>query len=197
MTDATPALDATPRLSLGMPLYNAQRYLELALESVFAQDFTDFELIISDNASTDDTWQICRTWAAREPRIRLYRNEVNQGVAANFNRVVHEARGDLFRWVAYDDLMEPTLLSECIDELDRSGSRAVLAYPQTVLIDDDGAVVEHYVDNLDLRHATPEQRVAAAALRWNFVNPLYGVIRTDQLRRTGLERPHVSGMSRS
>ncbi|GAA4125071.1 hypothetical protein GCM10022415_31710 [Knoellia locipacati] len=182
-----------PRVSLGMPVYNAQRYLRAALDSVLAQDLTDFELIVSDNGSTDDTWQICTEYAARDPRIRLYRNETNIGVAGNFNRVVELARGELFRWVAYDDLLHPTLLSACVRELDRSGSGTVLAYPRTVLIDDEGEVVRHYVDGLDLRQPSASARVAAAALRWDLLNPLYGVIRLDQLRRTGLERAHVSG----
>jgi glycosyltransferase involved in cell wall biosynthesis len=182
-----------PRVSLGLPVYNAQRYLPLALESVLRQDFTDFELIVSDNGSTDDTWAICQEYARRDPRIRLFRNKANLGVAANFNRVVHEARGELFRWVAYDDLMAPTLLSRCIAELDRSGPGTVLAYPQTAMIDDDGVVVEEYDDNLDIRHRSATLRVAAATRRWNLLNPLYGVIRLDQLRRTGLERPFVSG----
>lgn len=182
-----------PRVSLGLPVYNAERYLAEALDAVAAQDHTDYELIICDNGSTDSTWRICEERASRDPRIRLYRNAANLGVAANFNRVVHEARGELFRWVAYDDLMAPTLLSECIAELDRSGPRTVLAYPRTLLIDDDGEVVDQYDDNLDIRHRTPALRVAAAAWRWNLLNPLYGVIRLDELRRTGLERPFVSG----
>lgn len=182
-----------PRVSLGLPVYNATRYVRQALDAVLAQDFTDFELIISDNGSTDDTWDICTGYAARDPRIRVLRNPTNLGVARNFNRVVEEARGELFRWVAYDDLMAPTLLSACVAELDRSGPGTVIAYPQTALIDDDGQLVSHYEDDLDIRNRHPALRVAAAARRWNLLNPLYGVIRTDQLRRTGLEREHVSG----
>ena len=187
------AAGVAPRVSLGLPVYNASRYLRQALDAVLAQDFTDFELIISDNGSTDQTWAICTEYADRDPRIRLLRNPTNLGVARNFNRVVEEAEGDLFRWVAYDDLMAPTLLSACVAELDRSGPGTVIAYPQTALIDDEGAVVGQYDDNLDIRHRHPAMRVAAAARRWNLLNPLYGVIRLDQLRRTGLEREHVSG----
>lgn len=182
-----------PRVSLGMPIYNAQRYLRASLDSVLAQDFTDFELIISDNGSTDDTWEICQEYASRDPRIRLYRNEVNVGVAGNFNRVVELARGELFRWVAYDDLLAPSLLTACVDELDRSGPRTVLAYPRADLIDDEGGLIKHYEDHLDLRHRRAAARVAAAERRRTLLNPLYGLIRLADLRRTGLERPYMAG----
>lgn len=184
---------ASPRLSIGMPLYNATKYLEESFGALLGQDFTDFEIIVSDNASTDDTWAICERFAASDPRIRLHRNERNLGVAANFNAVVHLAHGELFKWVAYDDLMESTFLSSCIAELDRSGPGTVLAYPGTRLIDEAGQPVSDYEDDLDLRNRFPFQRVGAFAHRWNLCNPVYGVIRRDALTRTGLERPYVSG----
>jgi glycosyltransferase involved in cell wall biosynthesis len=192
MTGTTLSEDV-PRLSIGMPLYNATKYLEASFRTVLAQDFTDFELIVSDNASTDGTWDICERFAATDPRVRLHRNERNLGVAANFNRVARLARGELFKWVAYDDLMEPTFLSACVAELDRSGGRTVLAYPRTRLIDDAGQLVSEYEDDLDIRNRFAFQRVGAFARRWKLCNPVYGVIRRDALMRTGLERPYVSG----
>jgi glycosyltransferase involved in cell wall biosynthesis len=189
----TAASQDIPRLSIGMPLYNATRYLEASFRSLLAQDFTDFELIVSDNASTDGTWEICERFAATDPRIRLYRNERNLGVAANFNRVARLARGELFKWVAYDDLMEPSFLTACVAELDRSDARTLLAYPRTRLIDDTGQLVSDYEDNLDIRNRFAFRRVGVFAWRWNHCNPIYGVIRRDALMRTGLERPYVSG----
>jgi len=182
-----------PRLSIGMPLYNATKYLEGSFRSLLAQDFTDFELIVSDNASTDGTWEICERFAATDSRIRLYRNQRNLGVAANFNGVARLARGELFKWVAYDDLMEPSFLSACVAELDRSGASTVVAYPRTRLIDDAGQLVSEYEDNLDIRNRFAFRRVGAFAWRWNHCNPVYGVIRRDALMRTGLERPYASG----
>lgn len=181
-----------PRVTIGLPVYNAERFLDAALESILAQDFEDFELIISDNASTDRTVEICNEHAARDARIRVVTHAQNRGVAANFNVVVDLARGELFRWAAYDDLLAPTLLSRCVDELDQRGSGAVLAYPRTLLIDDEGTVLEAYEDNLDVRHRSPWRRVGSVASHWNLCNPLYGVIRTEALRRTGLQRPFVS-----
>src|SRR5438128_542667 len=76
----------TPRVSIGLPVYNGERYLRLALDSLLSQTFTDFELIISDNASTDGTTEICRAYAARDARIRYSRLEHNIGGSPNFNR---------------------------------------------------------------------------------------------------------------
>lgn len=184
--------DAIPRLTIGLPVYNAERYLTQALDSILSQDFADFELVISDNASTDQTLAICRAYAECDPRIRVLAQSQNMGVAANFNAVVRAARGGLFRWAAYDDLLGPGLLRACVQEMDACGPNTVLAYPQTLLIDDDGAVVGRYEDNLDLRGGSPWQRVSKVAMNWNLCNPQYGVIRTSQLRRTGLQRAFVS-----
>ena len=189
----TVASHDVPRLSVGMPLYNATKYLEESFRSLLAQDFADFELIVSDNASTDGTWEMCERFAATDPRVRLHRNERNLGVAANFNGVARLARGELFKWLAYDDLMEPNFFSACVAELDRSGARTVLVYPRTRLIDDAGEPVSEYEDDLDIRNRFAFQRVGAFARRWELCNPVYGVIRRDALMRTGLERPYVSG----
>ena len=100
-----------PRVSLGMPVYNAQRFLREVLDSILAQTFTDFELIISDNGSTDATESICREYAARDPRVLYYPNDrVNHGPAWNYNRTEALARGEYFKWAAADDLLAPTLL---------------------------------------------------------------------------------------
>src|SRR3546814_4612052 len=103
-----------------MPVYNGERYVASAIESLLAQDFEDFELIISDNGSTDRTEEICREFASRDPRIRYVREEENQGASWNFNRVFELARGEYFRWACHDDACEPTHLSRCVELLDES-----------------------------------------------------------------------------
>jgi len=121
--DGVPAQDEgsglAPRVSIGLPVYNGERFLAESLESLLAQTYRDFELIISDNASNDRTEEICRAYAARDPRIRYYREESNHGMAWNFNRVFALARGEFFKWAAYDDLHAPTFLEQCIATLDR------------------------------------------------------------------------------
>ena len=185
-------MQSTPRVSLGVPVYNAERYLGQCLSALLAQDHADFEIIISDNASTDRTWAICQHFAARDPRIRLYRHPRNLGGPANYARVVELARGEFFKWVAYDDLCRPAYLRSCLAALDAGGPEVVLAYPRTLLIDERGEVIGSYVDGLDLRSPRPWRRVARAAQRLNLCHAHLGLFRLAALRRTGLVRPYLS-----
>ncbi|WNC85999.1 glycosyltransferase family 2 protein [Thermosynechococcus sp. QKsg1] len=99
-----------PKVSIGMPVYNGAKFIREALDSLLAQTFTDFELIISDNASTDETEAICREYAAKDKRIRYVRQAQNLGAMANFKYVLDEARGEYFMWAAHDDLWESDYL---------------------------------------------------------------------------------------
>ncbi|HEV7707268.1 MAG TPA: glycosyltransferase family A protein [Asanoa sp.] len=181
-----------PRLTVGVPVYNAARYLPVALDALRAQDYTDFEIVISDNASTDETWEICQHYAVADPRIRLWRNEHNLGGHANFGKVVELASGELFKWAAYDDICRPGFLTACVAALDAAGPRAVLAYPKTVLIDEEGAPIGAYADKLDLRDARAWKRLSGLANNISLCHAHFGVFRLDALRRTGLIRPFLS-----
>jgi hypothetical protein len=185
-------MEGAPRVSLGVPLYNAERYLEECLDALLAQDYPDIEIIISDNASTDRTWGIARYYAAVDPRVRLHRNPRNLGGHVNYARVVELARGELFKWVAYDDICLPSYVSTCVAALDAAGPRAVLAYPRTVLIDEDGDAICPYADGLNLRDQRPWRRVAGVAGNINLCHAHFGVFRLSALRRTGLIRPFLS-----
>lgn len=123
-----------PRVSIGVPVYNGEKYLAAALDSILAQSFADFEVIISDNASTDRTELICREYASRDGRIRYVRQPQNRGMTWNFSHAVDLARGEYFRWHAHDDSCAPTLLERCVEALDRNPD-AVLAYPRVLMID--------------------------------------------------------------
>ncbi len=123
-----------PRVSIGIPVYNGEKYLAAALDSLLAQTYADFEVAISDNASTDRTEKICREYAARDSRIRYERQPKNLGMTWNFSHVVEMARGEYFRWHAHDDTCAPTLLEKCVEALDRH-PEAVLAYPRVLMID--------------------------------------------------------------
>ncbi|MCB9454525.1 MAG: glycosyltransferase family 2 protein [Anaerolineaceae bacterium] len=116
-----------PLVSIGLPIYNAGAETRKIIECVLAQDYQDFELIVSDNASTDDTWSICQEYAQRDSRIRLYRNETNQGALINFERVFELATGKYFAWIAHDDYWEPGYIEACVKKLE-SESTAVLCY---------------------------------------------------------------------
>src|SRR6266508_180906 len=95
-----------PLVSIGMPVFNGQRFIRQALDSLLSMDYPNFELIISDNASTDGTAEICQDYAARDRRIRFYRNAKNEGAFGNFARVLALARGNYFMWAAHDDIWE-------------------------------------------------------------------------------------------
>ena len=104
-----------PRVSIGLPVYNAERFLEQALDGILAQTYTNFELVICDNASTDGTQAICQRYAALDPRIKYHRNPQNIGVSRNFNRAFELSCGEYFRkWCCHDDIPAPTFLEKCV-----------------------------------------------------------------------------------
>src|SRR5690348_15099471 len=123
-------MSQSPKLSIGLPVFNGERYLRAAVESLLQQDFEDFELIISDNASNDKTQELCQEFASRDGRVRYSRAEVNQGAAWNFANVVQLARGAYFKWAAYDDICLPAFLKRCVEALDGAPSSVVAAVPK-------------------------------------------------------------------
>jgi glycosyltransferase involved in cell wall biosynthesis len=92
-----------PKVSIGVPVFNGENYLAQALESILAQDFADFEVIISDNCSTDKTPEICTSFAKRDSRVKYFRNDSNIGASPNYNRTFELSRGEYFKWCAHDD----------------------------------------------------------------------------------------------
>jgi glycosyltransferase involved in cell wall biosynthesis len=143
-----------PRVSIGLPVYNGERYLPAALDSLLAQTWRDFELVISDNASEDRTSDICREYAARDSRIRYYRESVNRGSTWNFNRVYELSVAPYFTWAAHDDVRMPENIARGVEILNASPD-VVLAYTQGFFIDSDGALVRDF-------WATPELTAESA-----------------------------------
>lgn len=171
-------------VSIGLPVYNGARYLRSALDSLIAQDYADFEIIISDNASEDDTERICREYAARDPRIRYDRAERNMGPVWNAVRVYEQARGEYFLLAAHDDLRHPQYLSLCVAELERN-PRALFCCTGVNFIDVDGRDITNVFKVRSLRPAgaTPRERLRALA-RSTFWLDIYSLIRTPALRET-------------
>lgn len=184
--------ERTPRVTVGMPVYNGEEYLERALDSLLAQEFEDFELIISDNASTDGTEAIARRYAERDSRIRYHRAEVNQGAAWNFSHLVDMARGEYFRWACHDDMLEPSHLSRCVAALDAAPPSVVLAYTRSVLIDEHDVGQWTQEDNMDTRGMPPHARLRQLAQNLRYSNILYGLIRTEAMRQTRRIEPYES-----
>jgi glycosyltransferase involved in cell wall biosynthesis len=180
---------SAPRLSIGVPVYNGQRHLRATLDSILAQTFTDFELIICDNASSDNTQSVCLEFAQRDPRVRYFRNDRNIGPAPNYNRCFHESRGELFKWSAADDVIAPQFIARCIERLDADPS-LVAVYSRTTLIDEHGRTIGTYQYDLDLEHASPAVRFARLVFvnhRRHNAHEFWGVIRAATLRRTPMK----------
>jgi glycosyltransferase involved in cell wall biosynthesis len=173
----------TPKITIGLPTFNGARFLGETLESLLAQDAEDFEILISDNGSTDDTERICRSFS-RSSKVRYMRCPINKGAAWNYNNVLRAAQGRYFKWAADDDVCMPTFLSSCVDHLDNN-DRAILSWPQTLLIDERGNAIRPLEDsNLELKSSDPVARLTRVLQNREEWHPVFGVIRTDVLRRT-------------
>ena len=183
---------AKPLVSIGMPVYNSERFLTEALDSLVAQTFTDFELVISDNASTDGTEEICRACAARDRRIRYMRNEMNVGVYRNFNRVFQASSGEYFKWASADDVCHRDLIVRCLEVLDRDPT-VVLVYPKTIFIDETGSPLGWKDPGWDLQSDAAHERMRYVIYAGHWVNTFYGLIRADVLKKTRLFPSYNSG----
>src|SRR5581483_6480263 len=179
-----------PSVSIGMPVYNSERRVAASIRSLLEQSYTDFELVISDNASTDGTTEILEGFARADSRIVLLRQPFNRGSNANYRAVALAARGRYFKWAASNDLNHPDLVRDCVEALSRD-PQAVLAYPRTRLIEEDTDKGVDYTDNLDLRMDDPIERFDALFARLQLNNVMNGLIRRESLLRTGLLGDYV------
>jgi glycosyltransferase involved in cell wall biosynthesis len=173
-----------PKVSIGLPVYNGEKYLEETLQSLVGQTFTDFELIISDNDSTDRTRAICERYAAMEPRIRYYRNETNRGAAWNFNRVFQLSRGEYFKWAAHDDLCAKDYLEKCVAVMEHDLS-IVLCHSKVHPIDAEGKILPNGEPPLQVLSRYPHER-HRNVLQANMCYEIFGLIRSCILRHTPL-----------
>lgn len=173
---------STPKVSIGLPVYNGEPYVAEAIEAILAQTFADFELIISDNASNDATREICLRFAAGDRRIRYYRNETNLGAGPNFNRTFALARGEYFKWAAHDDLLEPEFLERCLLALEADPT-AILCQTMIKHIDEVGRPIRAwYGPLLGVDHPDPSRRFAQAVLTTDHsCEDIFGLIRTHVL----------------
>lgn len=191
--------DASPQLTIGLPVYNGEDHVGATLDDFVGQTFGDFELIISDNASTDRTSEICRDYAARDPRIRYHRTPHNLGLGPNFNRVFESSDTLYFKWICHDDRHEPTFLERCIDALEHD-PEVVLSHTVTGLIGEHGEPLPYdkkrgaYLDNagqpvtrLDKPHVgegpTPQHRFRDVLRNMDACFHALGVFRADILRK--------------
>jgi glycosyltransferase involved in cell wall biosynthesis len=177
-----------PTVSIGLPVYHGENYLKAALDSILSQTFLDFELIISDNASTDNTAMICESYAKADPRVRFHRNERNMGGAWNFNHVFRISCGTYFQWACHDDVWTPTLLERCVEILDRN-PEVVLCCTRTTYIDEKGNPLRSLVGRPELCDRRAHRRFGAF-LKYhrnpNECNHVLGLFRSGVLKQTPL-----------
>jgi glycosyltransferase involved in cell wall biosynthesis len=171
-----------PRVTVGVPVFNGERFLASTLDSLLEQTFTDFQIIVSDNASTDRTSEIAQEYSRRDPRVRVVSSAQNRGAARNYNHVFRMADTEYFRWSPADDLSDPGYLEAGIEVLDRH-SDVVLAYGKTLLIDEEGAVISEYDDRLNLTEDRPSDRFVHFVENIGLCNAMYGLMRTEVVRR--------------
>jgi len=183
---------SSARLAIGLPVYNGERFLEEALRSILDQSFGDFELVVSDNASTDRTEAIVREVASRDPRMRYHRNAENIGLTRNFNQVFSMARGELFKWAAGDDALLPGFLERCVRQLDARPD-VVLACTRARFLDDEGTAQQIADRGWSLMSPDPRERLRYVIDANHWVNSILGVIRTSALAQTGLLPEYPGG----
>lgn len=183
-----------PRITIGLPVRNGENFIEHAIDSILAQTFTDFRLIISDNASTDRTNDICMAYAARDRRVVVHRHAENIGAAQNFNWVFAQNSSPYFKWAAHDDVLGPNFLRVCVDRLDADPTLAI-CHTLTVKLDGQGLVSGTYDHEIPLAGRRPRHRFYR--LLWvNHFTEIWGVMRSEYLVRTRLYRSFV-GSDRS
>jgi len=191
LTKKASRLCERPRVSIGLPVFNGEKYIKQTLDSILTQTFNDFELIISDNASSDETPQICREYVANDKRIYYIRNKSNLGAAWNHNLVFRLSSSKYFKWISHDDVLAPEYLSKCVNVLDNDPT-VVLCHSKTRCIDKDSKLIrllgrESFDFNLRFASSKPYVRfgeiINMQYRSWIFI---FGVIRAKALKKTRL-----------
>ena len=180
-----------PLVTVGLPVYNGERYVAHSIECLLAQTFRDFVVLVSDNASTDATGEICRKYASRDPRLYYHRNPTNLGMAGNYNLTFSMARSKYFRWATSDDYCAPDMLQDAVDCMEADPGIS-LCYPRATFVDGEGHETGHWEDGLHLMQDDPVERFRAVVTGIGRVHHHLGLMRVDCMRRTGLIAKHVA-----
>ncbi len=170
----------SPLVSIGLPIYNEERYLSETLDSLLAQDYRNIEIIISDNASTDKTQEICKDYSIRFPKIHYTRFESNMGQGVNFNKVLVESNGEYFMWAAGHDMWSPNFITTCLNKLSHN-SNAIVAVPSCRWIDENGEIIEKRSGFSDTRGM--ELIARYFTMFWGNMHATYGLMHTDIIKK--------------
>lgn len=172
-----------PLVTVGLPVYNSERYVSQSIDSLLAQTFGDYKIVICDNASTDRTGEICQEYAKRDPRIEYHRNASNLGLPGNYNLSFSLCRSKYFRWATGDDYSSPDQLEDHVRVLESDPEIAV-CYSQAAMVDEGGVQYETWTDDLHLMQDDPVARFKIAVTKISRVHHHLGLMRSSCLRRT-------------
>lgn len=176
-----------PLVSIGLPVYNGESGIVRALDGLLGQDYSNLEILISDNASTDATQRICEQYARQDPRVKYFRSPLNHPVGWNFNRVFELSSGEYFMWAAHDDQREPTFVSACVERMEQCPD-AVLCQAYTA-VSVQGRPGILYVARLDsFEAATSLVGRYRETLKQFPATAIYGLVRAPAMRATHLFR---------
>lgn len=178
-----------PLVSIGLPVYNGARFLGEALEALLNQTYSNIELIVSDNASTDATPEICSRVAAGDRRVRYSRLARNIGGIPNHNRVFSLATGKYFMWASHDDLVLPSYVEKSVDCLERD-TTAVLAYGKTSIIDVTGEIQRQLIVSHSADSPRAADRFKEFTQLYSMLEAFFGLIRREVLAKTRLHLLH-------
>jgi glycosyltransferase involved in cell wall biosynthesis len=185
-------IDNKPSVSIGLPVYNGQKYLRQALDSILIQNYKDFELLVLDNASTDNTEKICREYAKKDRRLKYFRNKKNIGGPANYNLGFKLSAGKYFKWAAYDDVLGPEYLEKCVRILDSDPS-IVLCHSRVGCIDENGTLIGNYDDKTlpKISSFKAHERFSDLISFRNVCWSIHGVMRSSCLGKTPLHGSYI------
>jgi glycosyltransferase involved in cell wall biosynthesis len=182
---------SAPLVTVGMAVFNGERWIGDAIESILNQSFTDFELLISDNCSTDQTYSICQRYASRDVRVRLVRTNFNVGAAENFNRMCRMTGTKYFKYASCNDICAPNLLLRCVEILEQHED-VVVCHSRVRLLSEDGTEPRDYEHGMHLMSDSPFERFKTYLETVRLNNVEQGLIRTNELRKTSLQEPFVA-----
>jgi glycosyltransferase involved in cell wall biosynthesis len=206
-------LTPNPKLTIGIPVYNGELFIKKAIESILAQTFTDFELIISDNSSTDSTQKICQDFLVKDNRIQIFTQKKNIGVHRNFNFLLFQAKGEYFAWAAVDDHLDNDFMEKNLKVLESNIS----------IVSSVGKIIPYGVDSLNIdsklidtsifpkflknfiKHGRHKKMIDAGPVSGDINSKIrtffkitkslgrwYGVHRTEQLRQCIIKKPFIN-----
>lgn len=180
-----------PLVSIGVPVFNAEKYLHQTLNCISKQDYDNIEIIISDNNSTDSTKDIILEHVKKDKRIKYFFHDENNGAAWNYNFTVDKSSGEYFKWAAYDDLFATNYISNCIQQFSLS-PEAVLVYAKTLLLNENNIFYAYYDDNLHLTLEHPHQRLYRLLEILSRCNPVFGLMKKSTMLQTNLIGSYIS-----